>query len=281
MLRASVTRSTSPNRSPISAAWPEIAWAPGQSPSTARCKATGTSRCPRSAQSRLAVVEQPARPREPAAGAGELAAVHQDEDQPARAAGGPQHVAPAQELAMRTLPHLDAVLIPADQVRRRGEPLEVLRLERGLPISGGQLGEGIRPRPPVEGLPAALDVPRPSSRPRPRRLAGHEGLTRRAQQSLGVARHESILRPPRPTVAPEAPMTSRVTQLHAQRGGRRPPASGSRRDSPRCSDCAEPKRGGATQPVGIAGGHQGRGPVSTARASAAGRTSRTGRRRRS
>ena len=35
---------------------------------------------------------------------------------------------------MRALPDLDAVLIPAGQIRRRGEPLEVVRLERGLTI---------------------------------------------------------------------------------------------------------------------------------------------------
>ena len=100
----------------------------------------------------LAIVEQPACPREPAAAASELAAVHQDEDHPAGTACGPLLVTPAQELVMRTLPHLDAVLIPADEIRRHREPLEVLRLERGLPIRGGQLGEGIRPRPPVEAL---------------------------------------------------------------------------------------------------------------------------------
>lgn len=58
---------------------------------------------------------------------------------------------------MRTLPHLHAVLIAADEVRRRGEPLEVLRLERRLPIRRGQLGERIRPRPPGEALPAARE----------------------------------------------------------------------------------------------------------------------------
>ena len=127
----------------------------------------------------LAIVEQPACAREPAAGAGELAAVQQDEDQPARASGGPQHVTPAQELVMRALPHLDAVLVPADEVRRRGQPLEVLRLERGLAIRRGQLGEGIRPRPPGERTPGRARVPRPSSRP------GSD------------VRHESIVRPPK------------------------------------------------------------------------------------
>ena len=42
------------------------------------------------------IVYQPTRPREPAAGAGELAAVQEDKDQPPRAAGGPHDVTPAQ-----------------------------------------------------------------------------------------------------------------------------------------------------------------------------------------
>ena len=104
-----------------------------------------------------ALVEQPARPREPSCAARELAAVEQDEDQPTRASRGPRYVAPAQELAVRALPRLDAVLIAADEVRRRREPLEVLRLERRLPIRRGELSKRIRPRPPTEALPAARE----------------------------------------------------------------------------------------------------------------------------
>ena len=83
-----------------------------------------------------ALVKQPACPREPAAGAGELAAVQQDEDQPGRATDGTHHVTPAQELAMRPLPDLHAPLIAAEEIRRRGEPLEILRLKRAPPIRG-------------------------------------------------------------------------------------------------------------------------------------------------
>ena len=50
-LRASVTRSLSPNRVPSSAASPAIASAPRQSPSSARSSAEGTSKKPRSGQS--------------------------------------------------------------------------------------------------------------------------------------------------------------------------------------------------------------------------------------
>ena len=58
---------------------------------------------------------------------------------------------------MRTLPRLHAVLIAANEVRRRGEPFEVLRLEPRLPIRRGQLGERVRPCPPSEALPAARE----------------------------------------------------------------------------------------------------------------------------
>ena len=100
------------------------------------------------------IVEQAAGSREPAARAGELAAVHQDEHDPAGAPGRAPRVTAFKGLAMRTLPELDAVLVPAEQIRRRGEPLEVLRLERSLAIGSRELGEGIRPRSPLEGLPA-------------------------------------------------------------------------------------------------------------------------------
>ena len=115
------------------------------------------------------LVDQPPCAREPAAGAGELAAVQQDEDQPARAAGGPLDLAPFQLRVMGTLPRRDARLVPTDQIRGHREPLDVLGLERGGPIRRRQFREGIGPRPAAEAL-----------------------ATTRA--SLAVTRHEGILR---------------------------------------------------------------------------------------
>ena len=122
------------------------------------------------------LVEQPACSREPAAGAGELAAVHQDEHQPARAPDGPRDVTPAQELAMRALPHLDAVLVPAEEIRRRGEPL------RGPPARA----------PPPDRRPTARrrHPPTPAGRSTPgRRVCCLRTARRpRGHRTLGVRR---------------------------------------------------------------------------------------------
>ncbi len=82
------------------------------------------------------IVEQPACTREPAAGAGELAAVQQDEDEPARASHGPLDLIRPQKLVVGAFPHVDAVLVSAHEVGGRGQAPEVLRLERGLAIGG-------------------------------------------------------------------------------------------------------------------------------------------------
>ena len=103
----------------------------------------------------LAIVQQPACTRKPATGTGEFAAIEEDEDDPARASGGRRDVTRAQLLLMRALPQLDAVLIPADEVRRGRQAPEVLRLERDLPVCGRELRKRIAPGAPVKGLPAA------------------------------------------------------------------------------------------------------------------------------
>ena len=78
------------------------------------------------------VFEQATSSRQPAAGAGELAGVEQQEDQPARATGGAQHVAAAQQFLVCALPRLDTEVVLSGEVRRRGQPLEVVRLQRGV-----------------------------------------------------------------------------------------------------------------------------------------------------
>ena len=80
-------------------------------------------------------------------------------------------VAPVQQRVMGTLPRRDALVVPADQIRRHREPLDVLGIERCAPIRGRQLREGLRPRTPAEALAAA-------------------------RASLAVIRHEGILRLP-------------------------------------------------------------------------------------
>jgi hypothetical protein len=116
----------------------------------------------------VAVVQQPPGPGEPAAAAGQLAPVQQAEGQPERAPGGTPRVAQPQPPVMRARPDVVAVGVPAQQVRGRGEPLQVLRRERALPVGRRQLREGVRPRPPSEGLPAPIQcVSRGHARSRP------------------------------------------------------------------------------------------------------------------
>jgi hypothetical protein len=58
---------------------------------------------------------------------------------------------------MRARPGDGAILVPAGQVRGRRQPLQVLRLKRGLPVGGRQQSEGIPPSLPPEGLPASIE----------------------------------------------------------------------------------------------------------------------------
>ena len=57
---------------------------------------------------------------------------------------------------MGTRPDVDAVGVPAKQVGGRREPLHVLGLKRRLLVGGRQLGIGVRPRLPLEGLSAPI-----------------------------------------------------------------------------------------------------------------------------
>jgi hypothetical protein len=52
---------------------------------------------------------------------------------------------------MGTRADVGGVVVPADQVGGRGQPLQVLRVQRGVAVGGRQLGVGIRPRLPCEG----------------------------------------------------------------------------------------------------------------------------------
>ena len=75
------------------------------------------------------VFEQATGSRQPACGTGELAGGEQQEDQPACATGGAQHVAAPQQFPVGALPDLDAEVVPTGEERRRGEPLEVVGLQ--------------------------------------------------------------------------------------------------------------------------------------------------------
>jgi hypothetical protein len=105
----------------------------------------------------LEVVEQPAGPGDPAATTGDLAPVEEADGQPERAPDRSLHAAQPQERMMRTRPGVGAVVVPPDQERGCRQPLQVLRLERGLPVGGRQQSEGIPQACPPEGLPAPIE----------------------------------------------------------------------------------------------------------------------------
>jgi hypothetical protein len=105
----------------------------------------------------LEVVEQAAAPGDPAAGPGDVATVERAEGQPERAPGRSLHAALAQERVMRTRSDLGAVVFPPDQVGRGRQPLQVLRLQRGLPLSCPQPRERLGPCPVLERFPALVE----------------------------------------------------------------------------------------------------------------------------
>jgi hypothetical protein len=72
------------------------------------------------------VVEQLARPRDPAASPGTLALVHQTERQPERTSRGGRDGTTPQEFLVRTRPALRTLRVLANQVRGRREPFEIL-----------------------------------------------------------------------------------------------------------------------------------------------------------
>jgi hypothetical protein len=106
----------------------------------------------------LAVVQQPPGPGQPAAAAGQLAAVQELQAQPERAPGGPRRVAGAEPPLERPRPRVGGVVVAADQEGGHREPLEVRRHQRRAAVQGRELGVGRRP------VMAAVRVPGPVER---------------------------------------------------------------------------------------------------------------------
>ena len=120
--------------------------------------ATGTSRYPRSTQScwpsssrRRARASQP-----PPRATSPLISSARPSQNAQR--DGSLGVAPVQELVVRPRQQVDALGVPADQVGGGRQPLQILRLQRRLPVRGRELGVGVRPRLPAEGLPAPIEA---------------------------------------------------------------------------------------------------------------------------
>ena len=136
----------------------------------------------------VSFVQQATGPGDPAATAGRLAPAEEAEGQPERAPDRSLHAAPAQPLVMGARPGIGAVVVPPDQVRRRGQPLQVLDLQRGFPVGGRQLRERIRPCPAPERLPAPIQRIGRRHPPSPRQ-GGHtrvEPVTRSPAPSPGT-----------------------------------------------------------------------------------------------
>ncbi len=94
-------------------------------------------------------------PGKPTAGVGNLAAQEQDDAQPHRAPRRVLGTASRLMHGVRPLPRLLARLLLTDQVRRNGEPLEIVGLEAGR-VEGDQFGVRVTPRPTNKGLPGPL-----------------------------------------------------------------------------------------------------------------------------
>ena len=102
-------------------------------------------------------LEDPSRAGEPAAGGSHVAAGEHPESEPERAAGGWRRVAPRQVLLVSPRPQVRAVGVLSDQVRRHGEPIEVLGLEVVLSIGGRELRVRVGPVLPTVRLPALIE----------------------------------------------------------------------------------------------------------------------------
>ena len=105
-----------------------------------------------------AVVEQALRSVDPPAAARQLALVQEHEGQPERAAGGTGDIVGLRAFVVRTRPDVDALVVPANEVRRRRQPLQILRARGAYSrLRGRQLPERVPPRPPSERLTTSVD----------------------------------------------------------------------------------------------------------------------------
>ena len=103
----------------------------------------------------VAILEQPLRPGEPAAGPARLAARRPDQPEPERAPHGALHLARREVRVMRALEHVEVLELLAEHEGGGRQPLQVLAAELSR---HRQRGVGVLPRPSCEGLPAALHV---------------------------------------------------------------------------------------------------------------------------
>ena len=145
------------------------------------------------------LVEEPLRACQPAVALGPLAREHQGRAEPEPAAGRPLDVATVDVLVEGPRPGGPSIEVPAGQVGRRGEPLEVLGFERGLGVRGRQARDRLPPGHRHESLATQLQgVPSRSTSHRLRVLQPSMDRNRhvsnrmsrtRFRQPPAVARH--------------------------------------------------------------------------------------------
>jgi hypothetical protein len=82
----------------------------------------------------VGIIKQPLPPVDPPAARGQLALVQKHEGRPEGATSRPPNVADPQALPMRAPPDIDGLLIPAEKIGDRSQPLQILKLEPGLSI---------------------------------------------------------------------------------------------------------------------------------------------------
>ena len=171
----------------------KIAYAAAARPRTSVANAVGSIRNPRSAQSRSVVLDQPLRPRDPPAAAGHLAAQDQRDREPECRTARPGRVAVAEVLVVGLLQGGGAVVVTTGEVGGDREPLEVLGVQRRLPVGRGQLvgraGPRLRSNASRPRSRAVSVVPRPSTPGGSARSDGRvkRGAPRRAARPIVAA----------------------------------------------------------------------------------------------
>jgi hypothetical protein len=105
----------------------------------------------------LTVIQQALPPVDPPAATAQFALVQENEGQPEGATGGAGHLTGLHVLVVRTRPCVDAVVDPANEVRSRREPLQILELQMRVTLRDRQLRERVPPRPPSKRLTTSID----------------------------------------------------------------------------------------------------------------------------
>ncbi len=106
----------------------------------------------------LAFVEQALGPVDPSAAPGEVTAVQQRERQPEAAASGPGDLTDLRATLVGPCPDVGALPECAGEIGRRREPLEIVDLERLVPLGRGQILVGPSPGLAVERCSSPIDL---------------------------------------------------------------------------------------------------------------------------